>query len=270
LITEITNISSRLIAYQYPNHLAELSDLMQPVGDRFPQAYTLFQNSVTNLTSMLLNFSKQIFASIINSGKLLFNITTLFLITPILTFYLCLDIKKIKQSMRKLPPKNLQQDVKQLFQSINNVIAKFFRGQLMVCLIFASYYSAMFSLLGINSAVALGALTGFSLFIPLIGIFTSLIITAIITYITMHSFSILAYLAIIFAIGIILESTIVTPKLIGKTLSLHPLWIFLGLFCGGTLFGFFGILFALPLTAVTSVFIRFIIQKYKNSKIYNY
>ena len=85
-----------------------------------------------------------------------------------------------------------------------------------------------------------------------------------------HFCQILLYLAAVYVCGHVIEGVFITPKIIGKSLNIHPLWIILGLFLGGSLLGFFGILFAIPLTAIVAVFIRFIVRLYKKSKLYKY
>jgi predicted PurR-regulated permease PerM len=116
----------------------------------------------------------------------------------------------------------------------------------------------------------LGIFSGISLFVPYLGIAFSFILVSIFGFVEFKTLEILLYLAAVYTCGNVMEGVFITPKLIGKSLNLHPLWIILGLLLGGSLLGFFGILFAIPLTAIVAVFIRFIVRVYKKSKLYKY
>ena len=230
----------------------------------------MLENSLDTIYSFFFKFSNHLFTNIIQSGKMILNLATILLLTPILTFYFALDMQKILNTLKKLIPINYKNDVLKLFKEINTTIAKYLRGQLSVSIVLGVYYIASLFLLNIDYALILGIFSGLSLFVPYFGIIFSYILASIVAYIQFKTGTILIYLLVVYILGHIVEGIFITPKLMGKSLNLHPLWIFLGIFVGGSLLGFFGILFAIPLTAIIAVIIRFLIKAYKKSKLYKY
>ena len=269
-LAQVNGLLVKLNIQHYFSKIIGVNYIMDTIRQKFPDFAGMLENSIGSISSFFFKFANQVFSNIISSGKILVDLATILFITPVLTFYFAFDMQKIKNGFKNLIPKNYKQDIMNLFSDINYILARYLRGQLTVSTILAVYYSIALSSLDIDHAIILGIFSGISLFVPYLGITFSFILTSILTFVQFKTFSILLYVVAVYICGNIIEGAFVTPRLIGKSLNLHPLWIILGLFLGGHLLGFFGILFAIPLTAIVSVLIRFIMKLYKKSKLYKY
>jgi predicted PurR-regulated permease PerM len=132
----------------------------------------------------------------------------------------------------------------------------------------ASYYSLMLTLAGLNFSLGLGIMTGVLLFIPFVG-FASCF--ALSMTVALFQFGLQPHLLMIAGVylgGMVLEGSVLTPRLVGGQVGLHPLWIIFGMLCGATLFGFVGVLIAVPVTSILGVLVRFAISRYLESPIY--
>ncbi|MGB1539683.1 MAG: AI-2E family transporter [Rickettsiales bacterium] len=154
-------------------------------------------------------------------------------------------------------------------QFVSNAIAGYLRGQVNVCLLLCVYYVVALGLVGMKYAVLVGLMAGLISFIPFVGALVSLATAAIIAFFQFGvvSGSFVAVLAI-FAFGLVLENNILVPRLIGEKVGLHPAWVIFGMLTGAVLFGFVGILLAVPLTAVIGVLARFATERYRQSDYY--
>ena len=270
LINQTNELIVKLNVKKYFTQAMGTDKIIEFLNAKFPALANVVQNGEDNISTFFFKFSNEIFANIVQSGKIILNLATILLITPILTFYFALDMQKILDTLKNFIPISHKNDVIKLFKDINGTIAKYLRGQVTVSIILAAYYSIALFILQVDYALVLGIFSGLSLFVPYFGIMFSFILTSILAFVHFKTTSIIVYLAIVYVMGHIIEGVFITPRLMGKSLNLHPLWIFFGLFVGGSLLGFFGILFAIPLTAIIAVIIRFFIKAYKKSKLYKY
>ena len=236
----------------------------------YPDIYVKINDKIGSASNFLFKLMGQVFSNILYSTNMLMSITAMALFIPLITFYILQEMPKIKNILKGLIPISLKSDIIGLINDINKTIGNYFRGQLLVCFILGIYYSIAFYLIGIKYPIALGMMTGILIFIPYFGISISLILVLLLTWLEFESIKILLYIAAIFLAGQVAEGAFITPRLLGKSVNLHPVWIIFGVFFGGGLFGFLGILLAIPLTAVAGVLIRFLVKKYKNSNLYKY
>jgi len=216
------------------------------------------------LTTKFVSFSKNIFDNAISSSATLINILSLLFITPILVFYLLKDWDILVGKVNNYLPRSVSSTVQEIARDINKTLSGYVRGQFHVCLILGIIYSTCLSFSGLNFGFLIGFLTGLFSFIPFIGMISGVVV-AIIVALFQWGFD-LAQIGIIsgiFIFGQVIESNFLTPKLIGSKIGLHPVWIIFGLFVFGALFGFVGILFAVPLTAIFGVIIKYFALKYK-------
>ena len=270
VINQANGLIIKLNVKEYFSKDIGIEEVIKSLSHEYPIIGNLIESSLDTIYAFFFKLSNHLFTNIIQSGKVILSLATILLLTPILTFYFALDMQKIIDALKKLIPISYKNDVLKLFKDINNTIAKYLRGQLSVSIIIGIYYTVSLFLLSVDYALVLGIFSGFSLFIPYLGIIFSFILTSIIAYSHLKTWSILIYVVIVYVLGSIIEGIFITPKLMGKSLNLHPLWIFLGVFVGGSLLGFLGILFTIPLTAIIAVIIRFFIKAYKKSKLYKY
>ena len=159
--------------------------------------------------------------------------------------------------------------VRQLAREIDAAIAGFVRGQTAVCLILGSFYAVALTLSGLNFGLLIGLISGLITFIPYVGSMTGLILAlgvAVAQFWPDYS-SILMVLGI-FLVGQFLEGNLLAPKLVGESVGLHPVWLIFALLAFGYLFGFVGLLVAVPLAATIGVLARFALQRYLESSLY--
>lgn len=195
-------------------------------------------------------------------------IATLFL-TPIVAFFMMKDWPQITSWTYGLVPRHMLSTVKRLLGKIDVKIAGFIRGQLTVCFVLGMMYAIALSIAGLNYGFFIGLGTGLLSIIPYAGTGLGLIISLGVA--ALQSGGDITYIAIIgaiFAAGQFIEGNFITPKLIGDSVGLHPLWIIFALLAGGSLLGLVGMILAIPVAAIISVLLGYAIQKYKESPYY--
>lgn len=187
---------------------------------------------------------------------------------PILTFYLLRDWDRMVAYIDDLLPRSIQPLVGKLARESDEVLGAFLRGQLMVMLSLAVIYSIGLSLVGLEFALLIGLIAGLVSFVPYLGLIVGVTIAGIaILFQTQDVFNLLGVLAV-FGVAQVIEGTVLTPLLVGERIGLHPVTVIFAVLAGGQLFGFFGILLALPVAAVLAVMMRHIHDTYKQSHIY--
>ncbi len=225
------------------------------------------QHAATNFSDEIGIVASNIITGIMKSGSALINLVSLFIITPMVGFYLLRDWEKLCAKADNLLPRKHAATIREQLSIINRTIAGFVRGQINMCLILSAYYAIMLSLLGLNFAFAIGIFAGTMLIIPMIGTLASASITLAVSWFQFGTTEALLKVMCVFAVGMLIDN-IFTPKLVGEKVGLHPVWIIFGMFCGAVLFGFVGVLLAIPLSAVIGVVVRFSIQQYLESDLY--
>jgi len=205
---------------------------------------------------------------LISGGMAIFSLVSLLLITPVVLFYVLRDWEHILTSVKEMIPMKKRHGIEQLVKEINTTLAGFIRGQASVCLILAVYYALTLSLLGLDMGILVGILTGLLIFVPYVGFFTGLLLSAIIGALQGLSGTQWLWLGGIFLVGQIAEGYFLTPCLVGKRVGLHPVWIIFVLLAGGMMAGFLGVLLAVPVAAVLGVLIRHFLSWYKTTTFY--
>jgi predicted PurR-regulated permease PerM len=190
------------------------------------------------------------------------------LLIPVVTFYLLRDWPVLLSNLEGLLPRNNAKQTIQLIKECDGVLSAFFRGQLMVMLALAAVYSLGLSMIGLQVAVLIGLIAGLLSIVPYLGFFIGLISALLAALVQFHDGMHLVYVLIVFLIGNAMESMALTPWLIGDKIGLHPVAVIFAILAGGHLFGFMGVLLALPVAAILMVFLRHIQTRYKSSALY--
>jgi len=191
------------------------------------------------------------------------------LLIPVVLFYLLLDAPGIKMRLEAGIPRRWHGQTMQILADIDAVLAQFLRGQLTVMVLLAVYYSIALSVAGLDSALPIGILTGLLIFIPYVGFFLGLMLACLVAVLQFASWPAILEVLLVYGIGQILEGVFLTPRLVGARIGLHPLAVIFALLAFGHIFGFFGVLLALPASAVLLVALRRIRQQYFDSAFYN-
>ena len=207
--------------------------------------------------------------SLWSGGQALISIFSLIVVTPVVAFYLLYDWKDIVTTVDGWVPVQHRDTVRALAREMNETIASFVRGQTAVCLILGSYYAVSLTVAGLNFGLLIGLLSGAITFIPYVGSMTGLIVAGGVAIAQFWpEFTPIAIVLGIFFIGQFLEGYVLAPKLVGESIGLHPVWLMFALFAFGYLFGFVGLLIAVPLAAVIGVLARFALKRYLASPLY--
>ena len=257
----VTSIESSIRSI-LPTRLAEQFDLVEAlrklgefIGDR---AAAFFQN-----------FGSQLFGALMTSAGSIVNIAMLFVIAPIVAVYLLLDWDNMIARINDLIPRDHAPVVRRLAGDIDATLSAFVRGMGSVCLILGIYYAVALMAVGLNFGLVVGLVAGLVTFIPYVG---ALVGGALALGLGLFQFwgdwSSLAIVAGIFFAGQMIEGNYLTPKLVGSSVGLHPVWLLLALSVFGALFGFIGMLIAVPLAATLGVLARFVTAQYLDSRLY--
>ncbi len=273
LLPIIFNQLSELIS-ALPSYFAELqhkySPILQSYIDRLGEngsqkAEDFVETMATDFSGVAIGF----LSGILKSSMALFNLLMLIFITPVVAFYLLHDWDVMIEKANKLLPKKHAEVIRQQFKIIDNTLSGFVRGQINVCLLLGSFYAIALSIAGLKFSIILGFAAGLLIIIPYVGTIISGISSVAIAYIQWGGdLKQVAIILAIFIVGQVVEGNFITPKLVGKKVGLHPVWIIFGMMAGGSLFGFVGILLSVPVTAVIGVLVRFSIDQYMASEMY--
>ncbi|WP_051011529.1 AI-2E family transporter [Nitratireductor pacificus] len=225
-----------------------------------------------NLSSILAQgtgFIATLFKSVWSSGVALVNLASLFVVTPVVAFYMLLDWDRMIDTVDSWVPRDHVETVRQIARDINVATAGFVRGQGTLCLVLGIFYAVGLSLVGLNFGLLIGLFAGLISFIPYVGSLVGLGLSIGVALVQFWPewWWVLVVAAIFFA-GQFLEGNILQPKLVGKSVGLHPVWLMFALFAFGFLFGFVGLLIAVPAAAAVAVLVRFAIARYLASPLY--
>jgi predicted PurR-regulated permease PerM len=190
-------------------------------------------------------------------------------VTPVVAFYLIYDWHRMIRSVDSWIPIQHRDTVRELAREVDAAIAGFLRGQTAVCLILGSFYAVALTLTGLNFGLLIGLISGLITFIPYVGSMTGLVLSlgvAVAQFWPAYG-SILIVLGI-FLVGQFVEGNVLAPKLVGESVGIHPVWLIFALLAFGYLFGFVGLLVAVPLAATIGVLTRFALRRYLQSSLY--
>lgn len=192
----------------------------------------------------------------------------LFLV-PVVTFYLLRDWDKMMADLRAMMPRNVEPVIMGLVRECDEVLGAFLKGQLMVMAALGGIYSVGLSLLGLQFAVLIGMIAGLVSIIPYMGFVVGFAAAMIVAFFQFDSYTGMLMVTVVFMVGQALEGWLLTPWLVGDKIGLHPVAVIFALMAGGQLFGFVGMLIALPMAAIIMVLLRHLHQNYKTSDLYH-
>lgn len=210
-----------------------------------------------------------LFQSIWNSGMALVSVVSLLVVTPVVAFYMLLDWDRMIAVVDSWVPRDHVQTVRTIFSDINTATAGFVRGQGTLCLVLGGLYAFGLTLTGLNFSILIGLFAGLISFIPYVGSLTGLVLAVGVALVQFWpDWIMVVAVACVFFVGQFIEGNILQPKLVGKSVGLHPVWLMFALFAFGALFGFVGLLIAVPAAAAIGVLVRFALSRYLESPLY--
>jgi predicted PurR-regulated permease PerM len=270
LASQLSDFISR-----FPLYVTQLQSLVANEDSVWLQNYLGIDSSVikANLSTLLkqgAGFLSTLLQSLWNSGKSLIDIAGLFVVTPVVAFYMLLDWHRMIDSIDSWVPRNHVETVRSIAREMNDAVAGFIRGQGTLCLILGSYYAVGLTLTGLNFGLLIGLFAGFISFIPYVGSFVGLALAIGVALVQFWpDYVMVIAVACVFFVGQFIEGNILQPKLVGSSVGLHPVWLMFALFAFGSLFGFTGMLVAVPAAAAVGVLVRFALNSYLHSPLYD-
>ncbi|WP_204113852.1 AI-2E family transporter [Shimia biformata] len=206
---------------------------------------------------------------VFSSAMSLINVVILLVIVPVVAFYLLLDWDRMVAEVDSLLPRDHVQTIRRLAKEIDNTLSAFVRGMGTVCLVLGTYYAVALMLVGLQFGLVVGMIAGAVTFIPYVGaILGGALAIGLGAFQFWGDWVSLGLVAGIFVVGQVIEGNVLTPKLVGSSVGLHPVWLILALSVFGALFGFVGMLIAVPVAAAIGVLTRFMVSQYRGSRLY--
>lgn len=242
------------------------------LGERFPSLLdegSTVRQSLNGLGQTISERGGALLNSALTSAASLLNIVVLFVIVPVVAVYMLLDWDRMVARVDTLLPRDHAPTIRRLATEIDATLAGFIRGMGTVCLILGAYYAIALMAVGLQFGLVVGFVAGLLTFIPYVG---ALVGGALAIGLALFQFwgewGWIAAVAGIFMIGQVAEGNVLTPKLVGESVGLHPVWLILSLTVFGALFGFVGMLVAVPMAASLGVLVRFALEQYRDSRLY--
>jgi predicted PurR-regulated permease PerM len=227
------------------------------------------REGLSGLLTQAAGFLTGLFHSIWSSGRALIDIAGLFVITPVVAFYMLLDWDRMVARVDNLIPRDHLQTVRAIAADIDRSLAGFVRGQGTLCLLLGVYYALGLTLVGVNFGLLIGLFAGLVSFIPYVGAVLGLVLAVGVALVQFWpEWHLILLVASIFVFGQLVEGNILQPRLVGRSVGLHPVWLIFALFAFGSLFGFVGLLIAVPAAAAIGVLVRFALSRYLVSPYY--
>ncbi len=255
-----------------PTYAAEL----QALGDRFFETrvgqYFKTQNggpSVDQIVTQGASWAATVLASVWAGGQALISVVSLVVVTPVVAFYLLYDWDRMIGRIDTLLPREHAETIRALGRDINVAIGGFIRGQGAVCLLLGLFYAISLTVVGLNFGFLIGSLAGVISFIPYVGSIVGFFLSVGVALVQFWPNWIWVGAVVgVFVVGQFLEGNILQPRLVGSSIGVHPVWLMFALFAFGSLFGFVGVLLAVPVTAAIGVLVRFAVERYRLSALY--
>jgi predicted PurR-regulated permease PerM len=263
-----------------------IEDFQKLLTARFPDILddkSQLHQSLLQIGETIQSRGGELLSTAIGSVMSIFNVMMVLFLVPVITFYLLLDWDQMVAEVDELLPRDHAPVLRRLAREIDQTLASFIRGQGTVCLILGVFYAAALMLAGLKFGLVTGAIAGALTFIPYVGALVGGVLsiglalfqfwggTEVIDGQTVTEATDWVRIGLvvgIFALGQFFEGNILTPKLVGSSIGLHPVWLIFSLTAFGTLFGFVGMLIAVPVAAAIGVVARFAIEQYQDSRLY--
>jgi predicted PurR-regulated permease PerM len=213
----------------------------------------------------VLNAGKSVLGGLLKGGMAIIGVITFLVLMPIVAFYMMVDWPRIIAKFHDLLPQNNKKRIKEILSDIDTSLSGFIRGQLTVCLLLGGFYAIALSFMGLQYGFFIGVAAGLLSIIPYIGSMFGLIASVGMAFYQFGGWEYPLIALVIFALGQLVEGNYLTPKLVGGSVGLHPLWVIFVLMAGGALMGFVGMMIAVPVAAIIAVLIRHGLKDYKQS-----
>ena len=251
-------------AKEEAQHLLDLAQEELP-----PDQLQKARDMIGGWTGAALGWLAGLVQGLLTRGLAIANLFALLLITPLVAFFMLRDWPNIVAKIDELLPRAYAKTIREQMRLVDATISGYIHGQALVSLIVGMYYAVALSILGLNFAVILAIVIGILTFIPYVGEAVGVLLALGLAAMQWGTWGKLVVVAVIFVVGHLLAADFLQPKLIGSRVHLHQVWVIFALLAFAQLFGFLGVLLALPAAAVTGVLVRFALARYRQSSLYD-
>jgi predicted PurR-regulated permease PerM len=225
--------------------------------------------SVAALVNKSMGYLTDALPTLWTKGEALLSLFSLLVITPVVAVYLLADWDRVIESFDDLIPRPQRDTVRSLVSEIDKALSGYLHGQFLVCAILGAYYAIGLTLAGLSYGALIGVVSGFLTFVPYVGSLTALVISFGVALAQFFpDWSRVIIVIVIVLVGQFLEGNVLSPKLVGESVGLHPVWLIFALLAFGYLLGFVGLVLAVPLAAAAGVLTRFAVAHYRASALY--
>ncbi len=266
---EINQFVTRLPDWIETSRTRLLPQLQQWFGADLQWDGQSLKNVLLNHWQSAGNPAAKLLSWLTSSGSAIIAVLLNLLLIPVAMFYLLRDWEHWRSRLDHLIPRHAHNQITAAIGEVDRVLAEFLRGQISVMLLMSVYYSLVLWAAGLEFALPIGILAGMLVFVPYLGMILGLSFATLAAVMQFPDFSSIVIVWAVFAVGQLLEGMLVTPLLVGERIGLHPLAVIFALLAFGQLFGFFGLLLALPLSAILLVALRYAKTWYLSSSMYN-
>ena len=268
LQTQIVELAERL-----PTYIQKLRDAAMPLIERLQASLSgaeaeRLRTAVGNVAGNVVGWAGQILGGLWSGGLAVFNALSLVVIMPVVAFYLLRDWDRIVAHIDSLLPRDAAETIREQVREIDVRLSGFVRGQASVCLALGVWYAVGLTVVGLDFGLLVGVAAGLISFVPYLGTGLGLVVGLGLAFAQFDTWLPIGLVAAVFATGQILEGYVLTPRMVGERVGLHPVWVLFALMAGGALLGFTGVLLAVPAAAVIGVLVRFAISRYLQSPLY--
>jgi len=257
-----------------PNYIARLQAFIADLDLAWLEEYgvdvTAFQGNLNALLSNIGGLLQPLLPSLWSSGQMMVGMMTLLVVAPVVAFYMLLDWDRMIAHVDSWIPRDHLDTVRSIFRQMDRAVAGFIRGQGTACMILGIYYAISLTIAGLNFGLLIGLFMGLITFIPYAGSAIGLLLAVGLAWFQYwpNDWSWIIVVGVIFLIGQFIEGYVLQPKLVGSSVGLHPVWLMFAMFAFGALFGFTGLLLAVPAAAAVGVLVRFALHTYLASPLY--
>ncbi|ODN67518.1 AI-2E family transporter [Methylophaga muralis] len=276
LLIFIPMLSGQLVSLfeKMPNYLDQLQSSIEPLLQTIGLSTEMIdlntlKTAFKDYWSEAGKFAGDLFGYMTHSGMVILQLLTNLVLIPVLTFYLLRDWDDLVARIREILPRKHAGKITQISIECDDMLAGFLRGQLMVMLALSIIYSIGLMFIGLDLALLLGVIAGVVSFVPYLGLFVGITLAGLAAYLQFQEWLPVLMVVLVFGFAQSIESMFLTPRFVGERIGLHPVAVIFAVMAGGTLFGFVGVLLALPVAAVVMVLLRHAHHRYLNSHLYS-
>ncbi len=275
LLVPVVEGQVRRLSTSLPQLIEQGWGWLGPWVDEFRARFDLateaeLQEALKTYAGNLGEWATGLLGGLASGGAVLLNIVSLLVITPVVSFYLLRDWNHLVHTVDSWLPRDHRGTIRDLLGQIDRSIAGFLRGQMSVCVLLGLFYGLGLAALGLQGGLVVGLVAGLISFIPYVGSITGFIASIILAGVQFGptAWLMLGLTAGLFGLGQLIEGNFLTPRLVGSRVGLHPVWVIFALLAGGSLFGFLGVMLAVPVAAAIGVLTRFALGQYLASRLY--